>query len=66
MDPLDLVELMELVDLIDIEVFFWRSAQRCVLPVSFPVNPPEKKLEKRTSVQWDLPVLVSLTQLSKF
>ena len=36
------------------------SAQRCVLPVSFPVvlptmavmNPLEKKLEKRTSVQW--------------
>ena len=36
------------------------STQRGVLPVSFPVvsptmavmNPPEKKLEKRTSVDW--------------
>ena len=32
-------------------------AQRCVLPVSFTtmavMNPPEKKLEKRTSVHWD-------------
>ena len=38
-----------------------RSAQRCVLHVSFPVdlllaylvvNQPERKLAKRTSVQW--------------
>ena len=32
------------------------SAQRCVLPVDFitaiVVNPPERKLVKRTSVQW--------------
>ena len=37
------------------------AAQRCILPVSFPVylllstivvNPPERKLTKRTSVQW--------------
>ena len=31
------------------------SAERCILPVYFPaivVNPPERKLEKHTSVQW--------------
>ena len=43
---------------------FLYTAQRCVLPLSFPVdlllmsviNPPERKLSKRTSVHWHVKV----------